>query len=312
MMLETASLETLVIFYSLHILLSAVISLVASFWLKKRYKDRTLNIFFLAFVFNIIVPFIGYFFTLWISYYLVQIRHAKILKHAKTLNMQELDHEFPKVKRMFGEGSMVELMSNSYAPKHKRLKALSVMAEDLNQKNIALIKHSLSDKDDEIRLFSFSLLDNLEQNINTKIHKASLVFENETQADKRAMAAKELAYLYWDMVYFDLSDDTLREYLLNEALKYAKIVFFHDMSDASINILLGKIYLSKEDYEEASTQFIMAIESGMDNEYIIPYLAELYFKRKNYRSIRAMLNQVHGLGINAKMYPVIVQWDAHV
>jgi len=312
MMLETASLSSVLTFYFWHLLVSVLVSSLIVFILKKRYQDKALNIFFLILVFNIVIPVLGYIFTLWMAYYLLNVRYVKRLIHTKTLNMQELDHEFPQVKRMFGEGSMMELMSNDYAPKGKRLKALSVMAEDLNQKNIALIKHSLSDKDDEIRLFSFALIDNMEQNINTKIHNASLVYEKAQTAQQKAKAAKDLAYLYWDMVYFDLSDDTLKEYLLNEALKYALIVFRFDMSDASINILLGKIYLSKEDFEEASTQFIMAIESGMDNEYIIPYLAELYFKRKNFRSIRAMLNQVHGLGINAKMYPVIVQWDAHV
>ena len=312
MLLETVTLKGLFEFYMVHALVSTLISLLVTFLLKKRYKDRAFSIFALAFVFNLIIPVVGYLFTLWMGYYLLRVKYVKRLKHTKTLNMHELDHEFPQVKRMFGEGSMVELMSNEFAPKQKRMKALAVMAEDLNQKNIALIKQSLSDKDDEIRLFSFSLIDNMEQNINTKIHQSSLRFENEKDPEKRASAAKELAYLYWDMIYFDLSDATLKAYLLDESLRYAKIVFEHNMSDASVNILLGKIYLAKENYEEASTQFIMAIESGMDNEYIIPYLAELYFKRKNYRSIRAMLNQVNGLGINAKMYPVIVQWEAHV
>jgi tetratricopeptide (TPR) repeat protein len=244
------------------------------------------------------------------TYYLLKVKYKKLLKNTKTLNMQELDHAFPRVKRIFGEGSMMELMSNENAPRQKRMKALSIMAEDMNQKNIALIKHSLADKDDEIRLFSFSLLDKLEQNINTKIHLASVKFENEADEEKRVNAAKELAYLYWDMIYFDLSDDILKEFLIKESLKYANIAFKYNMRDTAINILLGKIYLVKNEYEQAETQFVMAIESGVQKEYIIPYLAELYFERGNYRSIRAMLNVVHGLGINAKLYPVVAQWEA--
>jgi len=311
MMTETATLSSLALFYMAHMLLSALISIGASFFLRKRYQDKFFSVFILVLFFNITVPLIGYFFTFWMTYYLLQVRYEKTLKNTKVLNMQELDHEFPTVKRMFGEGSMKELMSNEDAPKHKRMKALSAIAEDMNKKNIALIKHSLADKDDEIRLFSFSLMDKMEQNINTKIHQASIRFEKEEEPDEKAKAAKELAYLYWDMIYFDLSDDTLRSFLLNESLKYARMVFDHDMTDSSMNVLLGKIFLAQKDYDEASTQFVMAIESGMRSEYIIPYLAELYFERGNYRSIRSMLNLVQGLGINSTLYPVIEQWKHH-
>jgi len=311
MMTETATLSSLALFYMAHMLLSALISIGASFFLRKRYQDKFFSVFILVLFFNITVPLIGYFFTFWMTYYLLQVRYEKTLKNTKVLNMQELDHEFPTVKRMFGEGSMKELMSNEDAPKHKRMKALSAIAEDMNQKNIALIKHSLADKDDEIRLFSFSLMDKMEQNINTKIHQASIRFEKEEEPDEKAKAAKQLAYLYWDMIYFDLSDDTLRSFLLNESLKYARMVFDHDMTDSSMNVLLGKIFLAQKDYDEASTQFVMAIESGMRSEYIIPYLAELYFERGNYRSIRSMLNLVQGLGINSTLYPVIEQWKHH-
>jgi len=309
-MFETVSYELLLKFYLLHFFISAVISYVSSLYLKKRYKDNFKSLFLLILSFNVVVPFIGYAFTFWMSYYLMKIKYAKTLKNAKSLNMQELDNEFPTVKRMFGEGSMVELMKDETAPKFKRMKALSTMAEDMNRRNISLIKQSLSDKDDEIRLFSFSLIDNMEQDINTKIHEASLNFEKAENTDDKVKYAKELAYLYWDMVYFDLLDDTLKNFFINESLKYAKIVFKEDLSDSSMNILLGKIYILRDEYEEASTQFIMAIESGADNEYVVPYLAEIYFERGNYKSIRSMLNLVKSLGINSTMYPVVAQWSS--
>ena len=210
---ERVSLEGLAEFYLLHILITTIISFLISLSLKKRYDDKLIAIFVLAFVFNMVLPGIGYFFTLWMGYYLLYVYHPKRLKHAKVLNMQELDHQFPRVKRMFGEGSMLELMNNEHAPKHKKMKALSIMAENLSKKNIALIKHALLSKDDEIRLFSFSLLDNMEQNINTKVHKALERFDQAGDLHQKARMAKELAYLYWDMVYFDLMDDNLKEHV---------------------------------------------------------------------------------------------------
>ncbi len=310
MLFEVVTLASLSGFYLVHIVISSVLSLFVALLLRRRYTESLKGVFLLSLFFNIAIPLLGYLFTLWLGYYLLRVRYAKVLKNTKMLNMQELDHEFPNVKRLFGEGSMVELMSNTDAPKAKRMKALSAVSEDMSRKNISLIKHSLSDRDDEIRLYSFSLIDGLEQDINTKIHRASLRFKAaEEKSDEYIEAAKELAYLYWDMVYFDLSDEVLKNFLVNESLKYAKIVFETDMSDTSMNTLLGKIYLEKKEYEEASTQFVMAIENGVDHEYIVPYLAELYFERGNYQSIRSMLSIVKSLEMNTMMYPVVAQWS---
>jgi len=309
MLFETVSFNSLVLFYFLHGVISSILACVVSIVLSKRYKDSKKMIFLLALFFNISMPLLGYLFTIWMLYYLLSVKYAKVLKNTKALNMQELDHEFPNVKRLFGEGSMVELMSNVDAPRALRMKALSVVSQDMSRKNISLIKHSLSDKDDEIRLYSFSLIDNMEQDINTKIHQASLRFTKAQDNIEKARAAKELAYLYWDMVYFDLSDEVLKSFLVNESLRYAKFVFENDLGDTSMNILLGKLYLEKKAYDEAATQLVMAIENGVNHEYIVPYLAELYFNRGNFKSVGSMLNVVKSLKMNTTMYPIVAQWS---
>jgi hypothetical protein len=307
-MFETATWETLLQFYALHLAIASVFSLAAAHLLRRRYQDAQHKLFLFFLFFNISLPIIGYFFTLLLSYYLLHVRHAPVLINTKMLNMEELDQDFPQVKRSFGEGSMIELMSNELASQGLRMKALSAMAENMTQKNIGMIKHSLSDRDDELRLYSFSLISAMEHGLNNKIHEASLRYKNANDEEIRADAAKELALLYWEMVYFDLSDEVLKNYLMNEALKYAKIAIAARTHDNSINVLLGKIYLAKEEFDNATTEFVIAIESGVDFEYIIPYLTELYFQRGNYTSIRSMLSLVESLKMSVTMYPVVAQW----
>ncbi len=310
-MFETIAAGSLILFYLLHLSVSALLSGIIASYLTRRYKDHWALKFTFLLLFNLALPLIGYLFTLWIGYYLLHVEYAKVLKHTKMINMEDLDQEFPHVKRAFGEGSMVDLMANEMAPQELRMKALSTMAENMTQKNVSVIKNSLSEKDDEIRLYSFSLIDNMEQGINGKIHTASEKFKHSSSEKERISAARDLAFLYWEMIYFDLSDDILKAYLVGESYKYAKIVLNADINDTQINVLLGKIYLHKSSFEDATTHFVMAIESGIEHEYIIPYLAELYFKRGNYRSIRSMLREVQNLDMNATMHPVVAQWRDH-
>lgn len=311
MLFDLITLGSLSVFYSVHLIISALVAWLGSYFLSFRYKDKRLQSFALLFFFNIALPGIGYIFTIWLSYYLRHVTYAKVLKNAKSINMEELDQDFPRVKRVFGEGSLVDLMADTLAPQELRMKALSVMAENMTKKNVSVIKNSLSERDDEIRLFCFSLIENMEQGLNNKIHEASLRYKNEATDELRLKAGRELAFLYWEMIYFDLSDDVLKEYLINQSYHYAIEVFYHNMHDTGINVLLGRIHLEKNDYEKATTQFIMAIESGVEHEYIIPYLAELYYSRGNYKSIRSMLSYVKNLRMNATMYPVVEQWRKH-
>jgi hypothetical protein len=310
-MFEEVTLGSLFSFYVYHLYFSSLIAGICAYFLRIRYEDKWLKIFLLLLFFNIAIPGIGYLFTLWLSYYLLTVDFLQVLKNTKMLNMEELDQDFPRVKRGFGEGSMVELMSNTLAPQSLRMRALSTMAENMTQKNVALIKHSLSDKDDEIRLYSFSLISNMEQTLNAKMHKTTLRYRNAVTEEERLRAAGELAFLYWEMIYFDLSDEILKKYLLEESFKYARILFHSDISNTSINVLLGKIHLMRKEYEEATTHFVIAIENGVKREYIIPYLAELYFYSGNYKSIRSMLGMVNELGMNATLYPVVAQWRDH-
>lgn len=310
-MFERVALLDLSLFYGYHLMLSSLVAGISTYFLKHRYKDYWIQIFIFILLFNLALPFVAYLFSIWLTYYLLNVQYEKVLKYTKSINMEELDQEFPQVKRAFGEGSMVGLMSDTMAPQELRMKALSAMADNMTQKNVSVIKNSLSEKDDEIRLYSFSLIDKMEHGINNKIHDASERYKHKKDENERLKAAKELAFLYWEMIYFDLSDEVLKNFLTDESFKYSKICSRADMSDPDINILLGKIYLSKKEYDNAATQFIMAIESGVDYSYIIPYLAELYFKRGNYKSIRAMFANIEKLNLNATMHPVIGQWRTH-
>ncbi len=57
--------------------------------------------------------------------------------------------------------------------------------------------------------------------------------------------AVELAHLYWDLVYYQLSDKDLRNFIIKEVESYSRYVLHHDDSNPEINLLLGKLYLSQ-------------------------------------------------------------------
>ncbi|MDD2567922.1 MAG: hypothetical protein PHS10_08040, partial [Thiovulaceae bacterium] len=151
------------------------------------------------------------------------VRYKETLSDVHFVNLDEFSTHFIDVERAFGEGSMYELLQNDYVSTSLKIKAIVSMSDNLSQKNISIIKHTLSSNNDEVRLFSFAVIDKIERGINQKIHKNLGKFKTHVNPKKKAAIAKELASLYWEMIYYELSEDSLRDYLLEEVVKYILI-----------------------------------------------------------------------------------------
>jgi len=252
----------LILLYLLHIILSMLSALIVSNYNSKRFKKDTEEItikdkkrleeivnkslffrllfrvslhknnkvtnFLFIFLFNLAMPLIGYFLSAWIAWYLNNIKYEKRVSNTNILNLDEFGISFLKVERIFGEGSMSDLMTSEYAPKSKKLKALSSLANNPSPANLRIIRQTLSSTDDEIRMFGYAIINKAEKLLNIKINYHLERFNEEKnrenpQLDILAHAAKELAPLYWELIYTELSHESLKENFKKEVIKYIEI-----------------------------------------------------------------------------------------
>jgi tetratricopeptide (TPR) repeat protein len=325
-----------------------------------RRNNRITNVLFL-FIFNLAMPIIGYIFSIWITLYLKNVRYKKRVTNTNILNLDEFGISFLKVQRIFGEGFMGELINNQDIPRSKKLKALSSLSGNLSPANLKIIRSTLSSKDDEIRMFGYSTINKAEKSINTKINayletysKEKNKKEQEQSAENIANAAKELATLYWELVYTELSHESLKVDFLKEAKKYIKVArkfyklkryelenkieklnyeLLQEETDKTtieieekiknlednliqttdvvtkLYVLMGRVYMSEKDYENASTELTIAQELNENkSSFILPYLAEIQFLLGNYTVVSSIMNRSQDLNLNTTLNPIIEQW----
>ncbi len=371
----------------IHLLLSILFSLFISFYALKRFKKSTkkidlqdkkrvksiedkswifktlykaslhknnqIAIFLFSFLFNISLPFLGYFFTLWIFWYMVNVKYEEKIIDTNILDLDEFQESFLEVERLFGEGSMINIMNNDYIPKSKKLKALSSLAAANSPISLNVVKQTLSSRDDEIRMFGYAIINKAETAINSSINKNLAIISKEITKDdakdeeRIAHSAKELAYLYWEMVYAELAHDSLKVNFLNSVIAYLEIAkeYYIPQLDviiknikkcesedkelthlqqlrkerkkleetyticASLFSLMGRVYMHRGEYEKAKAELTVAKELLSERStFLVPYLAELYFITKKYHIVHSLLEQAQGLEYNAKLYPVVSQW----
>jgi len=256
--------DSLILFYFIHSIVSFIISIIASQFLMKKFTSKRYNYILFFFMLNISLPIVGYLMSIWIVYYLLTMKHEKQLHNINMINMIEFENEFPKTTRVFGEAAMDDLLGNEEEGSNSSLKmrALVSLADNAGKNDVALIKNRLSDKNDEIRLFSFAIIDKLQRGLNGQIHDKMQLFENAQKLQTKAKWAEELAYLYWDLIYYELADSDLKNFIAQEVKKYAFIALEHDTNNAKIHVLLGKTYFSLKEIDKAKKHFTKAIEDG--------------------------------------------------
>ena len=313
------------------------------------YKYNRAAIIAFLFLFNISIPILGYIFTIWITWYLANVKYEKKVVFTNILNLDEFKNTFMKVSRIFGEGSMINLINNEYTPKSKKLRALATLAITPSPASLAIIKQTLTSTDDEIRLYGYSILNNLEKKINSKINtNLHIVSDKSSSRDVIAKASTELAFSYWELVYMELSHESLKNNYLNSAISYIEVakeyylekidtiakelnennIFIKekdldseidrkqsDLNDwykraSNLYTLMGRIFMYRNMHEQAKTEFTISKELLPENSTsVIPYLAEVYFNIQKYEITKSVLNQYDSLRFNAKLYPIIKQWE---
>jgi len=219
-------------------------------------NNRKTSTFFL-FIFNLSMPVVGYFFCAWIAYYLKIVSYQKKVLNTNILNLDEFGMSFLKIDRIFGEGSMATLLVDKYAPKSKKLKALSSLASNLSPANLRIIRQTLSSTDDEIRMFGYAVINKAEQALNVRINTQLEIFSDKYNSKEViASAAKELAALYWEMVYTELSHESLKENFLKEVIKYIAVA--KDFYIDEVNVMHAQV--DEEEYQ------LSLLKTKYDNE----------------------------------------------
>jgi len=263
------------------------------------------SIVFLFFL-NFSMPLFGYIASLWIVYFMVTVKYKKTVQTTHTLNLDEFETIFNETKRIFGESSLIDIMTNDYVPKSKKLQALASLSNNINPTNLHIIQETLKSKEDEIRLFGYAILNKEEHILNNSINETLEKLRKEEKAENKnqefiAIMKKQLASLYWEMVYNGFAQDVLEKEFLKTIENYAleseyyfktqidslKIHYFKIQEDLNQNkekeeeilqieknikrnyekfidlqILIGKIHMRKHNYQEAIEAFTLAIETS--------------------------------------------------
>lgn len=185
-----------------------------------------------------------------------------------------------------GAGSIREQLTNPALSLEARMKALLALQDMPTHHTATLLRAALSDSADDLRLLAYGLLEAKENELMLRIQQALQRYKSQ---DEHYGAARELAELYWEMVYQNLVLGDMCRFALNQVAFFAKEALKLNATDSGMWIIVGRMHLLNGNYLEAGQAFARVLQLGLLTVRIEPYLAELAFLQKDYTRVRQLM-----------------------
>ncbi len=284
---DSSSLALLFSYLALHAAGSALLSLALSFIVPKRYRSPRHWLLAYLFSFNFFIPIAG----------LVCAVFAILLGGWMPRRDSEAVFDTTEQPRFtthrnqegtgFRGGQVRAQLGNAKAPLDQRMKALVAVQDTPARSTGDLLRTLLADQTDDIRLLAYGILDSKEKGITQRILALQQELENVAEAAERRILHKQIAELYWELIFQNLVQGDMQEFSAEqvrmhggEALRIA--------DDAGLWFQLARLELRTHRATAAEHALVRARQCGFARERLLPYIAELCFLQKRFDDVRTL------------------------
>jgi tetratricopeptide (TPR) repeat protein len=323
----------MIFFSKLLILIALILDLlvVVGFWLGNSYgynfviihvSASVMNVFFLCYLLKkkqlqLTKSYVTYLLSLCLLLpFLGNLEGCVLIALAITYRNRSVEHLIKLVERQYdaeplviryGEGGINAHLQSKQVPLANKTAALFAMGSSkLNQTNL-ILQDMLHAKQEDLRLLSFALLEYQEKDINTQISQTIALLEELHDPYESAKLQKQIAQLYWELVYRQLNPD-MREVVLGHARDYAEKALSILGDQASLWVLLGKIYYRLNQVDKAEEMFTKAKALGAPLEHFVSYMAEDAYRKRDFDEVKKLFSFAAALNDTPTIGPVARFW----
>ena len=211
---------------------------------------------------------------------------------------------------------------------------------------MAVWSKATRDPVDDVRLLAYAMRDDSEKKLSGRILALTEALPD-VPVLMRNGYHKTIAALCWELVYHRLAQGALRQHWLQVARRHLELVFattavmplapppaatptlsvlsaLSAMSDTAMPaaqamsatgdtnswLLYGRILLDAGDFEGAREAFANAQAGGMDEQRVLPWLAEIAFKERKFLEVKRYLSALTRSGEKGRELAQVKAWWA--
>ncbi len=286
-------------YFALHALASGLMTPVLWSLLPRHYRQPALAVMALIFVLCFFIPVLGLLGFLLAALASRSLPYFRRRKEFSVVASPVYQPSRQAEAKHFRAGRMREQLMDRGSSVEMRMRALLALQHIPSRQSGALLREALSDSADDLRLLAYGMLEGREQELTLQIQHALQQYRRFSPQDAPAehfRAARELAELYWEMIYQQLVQGDMRDFAQAQVAKYAREALHYQVRDAGLWVISGRLRLLQGDGDGAAAAFSSAIALGFPAVRAEPYLAELAFLRRDYPAVRRLMRRIRREG----------------
>ncbi len=284
------------------------VSILSYYFVMKIVEVKKIWSFIFLVIFNIMMVIVGPIFTILLYFYLTKEKKEVQELKTESIDMNQLKLSYPIVDKMYSEGPLENLLKDDKASEERKVNILSYITNKLHSDDIRLLHSTLSSRSDESRLLCFGAINQIEKKLNDQISDALKAIEITQNNKEKSSYKKKIAHLYWEFIYYQLVSKDLQDFYLNNAKDFALKALKDDYDKVELYLLLGKINLKMKLYDESLDALKEAIKSPYFREGALPYLAQLYFEKRDFKALKEVLNEIKKIEYTPKALMISSLW----
>ncbi|MCG8392886.1 MAG: hypothetical protein MI745_07370 [Pseudomonadales bacterium] len=274
-----------------HGLASALLSIAAWGFMPTRFREPKLLSLLLVFAFAFFIPAIGLL-TI-VGGVLVGVWLPALFRH-KPFALVASPYFTPVSARQeatFRQVDLKSLMTSGNVPNALRIQGMLVLRDMPARVTGRLLRDSLGDDYEDLRLLAYGILDQKEKEITRDIDRVLQLLERAKES-RRYRLVRRLAELYWELSYQDLVRGDILKLTLERAAFYADAGLMESPEDAGLWLLRGRILMAQEKLGEAQQSMVFARRLGLSAAQVNPWLAEIALERRQFSLVRMLMGQI--------------------
>lgn len=289
----------------------AAYALAVSFWhqLPRRYKlPVNRSLYFMIAVLWMLPVFgaIGLYTGLVIA--LRTPRH-RLEQGIRTINLAELPFSPPVIYASppYSQGALRQIVRYAERPL-KRLKAVMATRHMAANEAVPVWTLAMRDRVDDVRLLAYAMMDSNEKKLTERITAMNEEL-NDIPVRMRAPHYKTLAALCWELVYHGLVQGAVRAHWLNTAIKHIEQAL-QMAPDGSSHLLHARMLMRLDNIDAAQAELRRAEQAGVDQQVLLPYLAEVAFRQRRFAEVKNLLAASTKAGELGRDFAQVKAWWA--